>query len=142
MQLIESLPNLTVLKGLNPEIQYKDTFLDNLFQSCGRTLLKLEFSLNGQMPKALLQNNSVLKKLKIVNQTPFPLMSKLVGTICQTKQQGFRFKLSNTIETSRIHIYDYISCAKLCPNTILEMDVKVPDSISFFEETISEINYK
>ena len=104
MQLIESLPNLTVLKGLNPEIQFKDTFLDNLFLSCGKTLLKLEFSLNGQMPKAVLQNNYVLKKLKIVNQSPFPLMSKLVAKICSTKQQGFIFKLSNTIETSKIHI--------------------------------------
>ena len=74
MRYVEALTNLEEVTGLYPEVQDDDTFLDNLFTGCGKTLKKLEFAMRGlYMPRALLRQNKVLMTLEIKYLTDAPI---------------------------------------------------------------------
>ena len=74
MDIIESLPNLTQLRGLSFETEDDDTMLDGIFKSCGATLQTLEITIDGHhMPRALLSKNRNLRDLSLFlcNTDPF-----------------------------------------------------------------------
>ena len=124
MAIIESLPNLVELTGLNPAIQTDNTFLDKLFNSCGKTLESLEFQISSQrMPRALFWKNPILKHLVIYNHTPRPVGVTEVKKICNSKSPGFSLNINNSEALTSVD--DYVKIVRHCPKSVIKMGLTI-----------------
>ena len=123
MGIIESLPILTELLCISPEVQNDNTFLDALFNKCGHSLQKLSVRITQKhYPRALFKENQILKDLKLNIQTRSEISPDEIIKICRRKSQGFRLTIENY--DSPINLITYIQIVKACPHSIINMQIK------------------